>query len=151
MQFLRTAALHYPSATVSTFKNVLSTITSPVFAKVTIIYQEPDFPIEFHPRSLKQPTFSSGKCWAKCHLSVLAMLYKVRKVREFRLELCADVWANVREGAIQQLELEAKGAEGWSESISSQPLVTYCSRGFLPAPGEQQRWAPGWLLPWAPR
>ena len=114
-----------PLAIASIFRRVLSTITSPAFSQVTVIYRDYDFPqISYNP---PDPPI------------------------DFKLVLCAEVLGPLAGCAMRELEWTVKN--GWAEvdGISSRPSVTCSPRISLPAPGELpvDEGFSKWHLPWA--
>ena len=143
------AIQYFPLALASTLKHVLSTITSPKFSEITLFYQQNDFPFLFyHPPGPHSLFPSFRRSHFSQHPTIFAALYKMQEVRNFKLLLCADVWVNAMECAVQELEREVGLAEGRSDSFSSWLSVTCSPRGFFPAFGEDVTEVPLWLDPW---
>jgi len=74
----------------------LSTITSPVFSEVTVFYRDYDFrgtPSRIRPFCMMLPDErAEDDLW---HYRRFEVFRKMRKVRDFRLVLCADVWDRI--------------------------------------------------------
>jgi len=112
-------------------KHVLSTITSSVFFKITVEYDEGDFRgIEYYDpdrppfRELSQAERAEEASW---HHRLFELLREVHKVRSFQLVLCVSVCGCVGEYPVQMLEVavaEEKAKNGF-DSFSSDPLVRY--------------------------
>jgi hypothetical protein len=154
-------AVHLPQEDPTpNLKHVLSTVTSPVFCEFTICYSTSDFPGNFRYNPSAPPTFLSYRPYdhrreeyASNH-KVFDTMRELRRVRDFRLVLCADVWGALTERATRELEWIIQ--VGWvgegSDATSSWPLVTYSPREFFPAPGETSYGVTHfpWAHPWAP-
>ena len=129
---------------VAALGRVLSTIKSPTFSEVVLIYGEFDLPLvwDFPPR---RPSFTSLHRGVMCsrHCVVFKMLHELRGIRDIQLVLCADIWGLLADYAVWELEfaLEATWVKGGSAGGSSRPLVTSIPRQFLPATCE--RYFPG--------
>jgi len=95
------------------FKHVLPTITSCAPLKVIIIYRDCDF-CSSNPE---------GRFWSW-------RFREVYKIRNFQLELCADVQGGAGESAVQTLRLLCIAAEkkGGFRDTFPKPLVFYSSR-----------------------
>lgn len=115
----------------------LSSITSPVPPKVVIIYREYDF------AGLKPGWYEQN--WDLCpgrlppwlwhdiikeetswQWPQFRILHEVHEVRNFRLELCADVWGDVAEYAVEVLRqiVEVGKARRVFNKKSPEPLVS---------------------------
>ena len=89
-----------PDFVPSFFKHTLSTITSPEFSAVIILYQDYDFRgirsarcsywLPFH--EMTQAERAEETSW---HRRLFGRYREVHKVRGFSLVLCADVWSPV--------------------------------------------------------
>ena len=89
-------------------KHALSTITSPAFSEVTVVYRDYDF---CGVESEQYPNWPAGREEeALQHSSQFEVFREMRKMRDFRLVLCADVWHRVGEHPVQVLK-EAVVAE----------------------------------------
>jgi len=122
---------------------VLPTITSPVFSKVIVIYQDYDFGVlSAYPRR------DEVEIEASCHCRQFEALHEIRKVRDFQVVLCADVRDHVREYVEGELkdavavEKAKKGADDFSSELSvisstweSHPLLYFeALRAGSPSP-----------------
>jgi len=141
LQTLKITASHTckPLADVSrtsTFlRHLVSTITSPLFSEVVILYRDRDFP-GAESWSPGQPPFgqelskaerggeASGHCWR------FEVLREVHKVRPFQLVLCANVWGCVGEHPVRVLEeaVAEERAKGSFGDGFSEPRVVYNPR-----------------------
>ena len=151
-------------ASATTFKHLLSTITSPVFSEITIFFQNLNFPGPLIDRALGRPHEATsyflnpsereGRALQLGRIS--EMVREMREVRDFKLVLCAHVWGAIVGHIMGELELAVRA--GWveqeSDKISSRPSLTCSPRALLPAPGEVMHpsAAGTWKLvyPWAP-
>jgi len=144
----------------SSVMRAFSTIASPVFSRVTAFYLDDDFRGAFYgfQGSLAFYRLSATNAKqrvASQHRKVFEVLRRMRKVRDFRLELCADVWGCLVEQTVQELEwaIATEQKEGGLDDFSPRPLVTSNPREFLPALGEPtnsfQPFAL-WVHAWAP-
>ena len=112
------------------FGHVLPTISSHVSLKVVIVYRDYDFPglqPGSHPRA-------GG---ASCHRMQFCMFRKMHRIRNFRLELRADVWGGVEENAVQVLR-RAVAAQNARRGFSDTGIQSPVRAGneiccFLPA------------------
>lgn len=144
--------LKLPSVRASNLRHALSTITSPVFAEVIVLFRDNDFcTMGYHCGPPDHCLSLAPSC-----REVFEVLRRMRGIRDLELVLCADVWGYLVEPAVWQLKRAV--ANHWvkrgPDRLSRRPLVTSCPRGFLPAPGE-----PGnknveiasWIHAWAPQ
>ena len=86
---------------------------------------------------------------------MFALLLTLRRTRDFKLVVCADVWGCARILAMRELKqaVLAKCTEGGVENMSSQLTVTSRLQEFLPPPGEPMPLfvtTSKWVHPWAP-
>ena len=152
-------AMGYPSTIVSNLKNPLSTITSPVFSDVIVIFKDKDVPLmnyrqcgPFTP--VRFPPYIEAAEASKRHRT-FRMLHDLHKVRDFKLVLCANVWGYFEDCAVRELG-RIVATEWWKAgggNPSPEPLVTSRPRGFFPSPGEPRDNAiehVTWAHPWAP-
>ena len=120
------------STTATFLKQIFSTITSPSFSKVVVLYKDCDFR-GVESWSSGQPPFrhellqagSTGE--AAGHRLRFEVLREVHNVRAFQLVLCVSVWGCVGEYPVRRLEeavAEAK-AEGAFGNDFSDPVVVY--------------------------
>jgi len=106
--------------------SVLSTITSPVFSKVVVVYR--DYDIYGLPSAVNKATALTP------YYRHFAALREMNKVRTFQVVLCADVWDRVVVDAVRALEqavAEERTKAGFGD-FSSEPLVIYRLRGSSP-------------------
>jgi len=125
-----------PHPTSSFLSHTLSTITSPEFSNVVVVYRSFDFlgvESSEHPhrpplrREISRTEEAQEVLW---HRRLFEVLRGVHKVRDFKLELCADVWEPVGEysvGILKQAVAEEKASGGF-DGFSSEPFVTYYPR-----------------------
>ena len=120
-----------PPTTLSFLKYVLSTITSPAFSQIIVIYQNQDF-YGIKPRGSDWPPFRElskaerGKETSR-HRRQFKMLRKLHKIRDFQLVLSARVSGCVAEYATKVLEeavAEEKAKGGFSNHFP-EPVVLY--------------------------
>ena len=107
----------------SFFKHVLSTIRCSAPFEVIVFHRKYDF-LRLQHRLKITPSLA----WiAGCHRQ-FEMFREVRKVQDFRLVLCADVYDLY---LVRQLEnaVAAERASGGFNSIFTEPLVTCSPRG----------------------
>jgi hypothetical protein len=140
------------SASASHLNRAISTITSPSFSRVTILYQPRDLPHMTYTQ-LGPPEVSHFQRWILAcdnHL-VFEKLRSIQEIRGFKVVLCAVIWGPLADCAMRELErvVETEWVEGRKENMCSRPLVTCRPREFLPAlyPGPvdgkfQRPWAP---------
>jgi len=123
------------SRTISFLKYVLSTITSPSFSRVVVLYEDHDFP-DTESWSLGRPPFhhelsQAGRAGqAAGHSWQFEVLREVQKVRPFQLVLCVNVWGCVGEYPVQMLEeaVAKEKAKGTFSNGSADPFVVYNPR-----------------------
>ena len=112
-------------------KHVLSTITSPAFSQITVLYGDRDFR-GAQSRWSDQPLFrelsqTEREAEASLHHERFEVLCKAREVRDFQLVLHARVWGYMGERLVRTLEeavAEEEAKQGFG-GFSSEPLVTY--------------------------
>ena len=120
------------NTTSSLLKQVLSTITSPSFFEVMIIFRWYNFSgVESwqHPDKppLHEVSRAESAAEAQRHRRRFEVLREVHKVRDFRLVLDASVWGPASEYSMRMLK-EAVAKEGAKKAFCgflSEPLVTY--------------------------
>jgi hypothetical protein len=95
--------------------HALSTITSPAFSEVTIIYRDSDLP--------RSPSPAEARDEAHAHHWQFELFRAMRRVRNFQLVLCARVRDDEREYSVQKLKQII--GEG---NISPEPLVIHGPR-----------------------
>ena len=123
----------------SFLRAVLSTITSPTFSKIVIIYREHDFgSVTLRPRVApkvyKTITPAEKAEEASRHrrlFEAFQEMYKVR--RDFQLVLCAEVWDYVGKYAVRVLE-QAVATENAEARLDYEPLVVRSPQGFPDGP-----------------
>ena len=139
--------------------HALSTIRSPTFSEVVVIYQDRDIPAVHYqqegPPALWWLSPTQKARFASERRIVFEVLRELRRAHDFNLVLCADVWGCARIHAMRELKqavLEER-RQGGLDNMSSRLMVTYRLREFLPSPGEPvSRTVPfsKWVHPWAP-
>jgi hypothetical protein len=130
-----------------------------MFSEVAIFCQDIDiFGLEYHWHA--PPAFCQllriRQLWKRPqHNAVFEMLCEIRKIRDFKLVLYADVWGFLTECAVRELEWGvAEQVKGGLGDLSSRLLVTSSPREFLPAPDEpvgSNVLFSKWVHSWAPR
>jgi len=121
-----------PDTASNLLKYVLSTIQSPAFSRVVVLYRDCDFhgvrskgDSSWPPlRELSQAEATEE---ASRHRRRFEVLRQVHEARDFRLVLCADVWDPIGEYAVQMLRqavAEEKANEGF-DTFFLEPLVIY--------------------------
>lgn len=123
-----------PDWALSLLKHVLSTTTSPAL-EVVVVYREYDFCGVRHP---EYPTFppvcrvspDERAREASQHRRQLGVFRELRKLRGFRLVLCADVWHCIVEHSVRVLEeaVAMERAKGGFDIDFPEPLVIYRPR-----------------------
>jgi len=114
-------------------KHALSTIASPAFSEVIVLYQDFDFcyywgtPPAFFPIS---QTARAGV--ASRHHKRFNLFREMYKVRDFRLVLCADVWDRMGKYSVGVLKqaIAVEKAERGLGGLPSELSVTYSPRGY---------------------
>ena len=98
------------------FKQALSTIRSPVFVDVVVVYEDCDIS---PPVGKDYSVVRNGQ--------MFEMLYEMRRVRDFELVLRADVRGCMRERAVQELEwvVSTERERGGLGDFSSRLTVTF--------------------------
>lgn len=119
-------------ATSGFLRTALSTITSPVFSEVVILYQDVDFCYkEFYPISTgslyRGVTPSRRALEASWHRRLFEVFREMYTVREFRLVLCAEVWDRAVDYAVDVLKrtVAAEKAAKRLDYLPSEPVVVY--------------------------
>lgn len=116
------------------FIHVLSTITSPVFPEVIVIYQDCDF------RGVQSTWFPSDNPFrlmleakraeeASWHHSLFEVFREMRKVRDFRLILCAHVEGRLAEyivWVLKQIVATEKARRGFDTHFTEPSVI--CTR-----------------------
>ena len=139
--------------------HALSTIRSPTFSEVVVIYQDRDIPTPYYQLDglpalwLLSPTQQAR--FASERRTVFGLLRELLRAHDFKLVLCADVWGCIRIHAMQELKrtISEEGTQGGLDNMSSRLMVTSRLREFLPSPGERVSYAvldSKWVHPWAP-
>ena len=150
-------AMDYPWTIVSSLKNPLLTITSPVFSDVIVIFTDKDVPLMGYRQCglLTSMRFSPyiEAAEARTRSRTFRMLHDLHKVRDFKLVLCAKVWGYFEDCAVRELEriVATEWRKAGGGNPSPEPLVTSRPQGFFPSPGEPRdkgiehvRWARSW-------
>jgi len=152
--------LEDPFACASILRHAFSTITSPLFAEVIVLFENNDFASMGYrlcgppaPCPLLEPYFAEVEANRR---KVFEVLHEMHGIRNFKLVLCADVWGYLVERAVRQLNwaVAKQWVERESDSLSPRPLVTSSPRGILPAPGEEWDYkveVARWVHAWAPQ
>ena len=130
----------------------LSTITSPLFSKVTVFYRDFDFrgvglPWAERPIRWISPTEAAQE--ASYHDSRFRAFRTMHEVRDFQLVLCLDVWDSVGEYTMRMLKMAVaaeKAKRGFDDAFP-EPLVTISPRG---SPRQLMESAGGPSYPWIP-
>ena len=140
--------------------NALSTITSPVFSELVVVYEDHNFPAQvfLHPfsRTLSSLSLSDTETVVPgFHEMVLGVLREICKIRDFKLVLRADVWGYMEGYVVWRLEqmVAREREKSGPDDLSFLPLVTCRPQGILPAPGEPMDHTVRnyrWIRPWAP-
>lgn len=138
-----------PNAAPSLLTYALSTITSPVFTKITAIYRDYDFrgvePPEPGEPCLRQRLPSEKVEEALWHRQRFKAYRKIQKVRDFRLVLCVDVWDRVGRYSVRVLKgaVAAEKARNGFDDVFPEPAVIYSPRAFRPkGPRRMLGWRP---------
>jgi len=122
---------------------VLSTITSPVFSKVVVIYRDYDLHgIRSNRAGVTYPPSN--------HQREFRVFREMHKVRGFQLVLCADVWDRVVVEAVRELKqvvAAERAGRGFSDRFP-EPLVIPHSRGSGPTYAEEM--CSSGKIPWTP-
>jgi len=103
-----------------------STIKSPVFTEVVVVYRDYDF--------YGLPSAVNKAVRPRPHHKHFSALHRMNRVRPFQVVLCADVWDRVVADAVQALEqaiFEEQAKVGFG-AFSSEPLVISRLRGSSP-------------------
>jgi len=117
----------------SNFLNhTLSTITSPEFSQIVVMYFWYDF---IGAESWKHPDRPPVRKTSQAkrseevlrHRGLFEAFRRVHKVRDFRLQLCANVWAPAGEYSVGILKevLAEETANGGFNCFPSKPFVSY--------------------------
>jgi hypothetical protein len=113
-------------------RTVLSTVTSPVFLNVVIVYQDTDIDIwapRFiaiscrweHVRFYARPPEEKAECILH-HQQAFKVFHEMHKVREFQLVLCVDVLDSVVKYAVRMLRRLVK-TEQMEGRLLYEPLI----------------------------
>ena len=125
-------------------KFALSTIRSPVFSEVTIFYRDYDFRgVQPNHNVLDGPPICrmspdemvEDALWHRRRFEVFR---EMRKVRDFQLVLCADVWDRIGWFSVRVLEdaVAAEKARGGFDRFFSEPMVVFSPRASSPEMAE---------------
>jgi len=118
--------------------HVISTITSPAFSEVVIIYRDYDFGFircVSPPMNIFRITSPEGQEHeALCRRMEFEALREMHKVRDFRPVLCVDVWDYVMKDAVWDLKwaVVKEKAKGGFNDVFPEPLVISRPRGSPP-------------------
>jgi hypothetical protein len=119
---------------------LLSTIQSPAFSKVEVVYLGSDFRAIGAGRQplmarLRQPSQDEEVEEASQHRKRFELLREMHKVRGFRLVLYAYVWESDAEYVVQLLReaVAAEKARGGFNDLFPEPSVTFFPCRFLSA------------------
>ena len=123
--------------------HALSTITSPSFSEVIVVYQD----LNFHPFGAVPAKEAERASW---HHHLFGAFCEMRKVRDFQLVLRADVLDHAEVYVVQTLEraVESERAEGGYCDFFPKPSVIYSPRGSRPKVLGRRDFDPP--DPWAP-
>ena len=111
----------------SGFKQALSTIRSPVFADIIIIYEDDDISGAHISSTIAFIHAPIGRDYSmERNGQMFEMLREMRRIRDFGLVLCADVWGYIRERAMRELEwvVSTERERGGLGDLSSRLTVT---------------------------
>jgi len=113
------------------YVRALSTVVSPVFSQVTIVYWDRDFCGVHSGWTDGQADMAEEASWYHRQFEAFHVIHKVR---DFRLVLCADVWDYKREYAVWLLKqaVAAERTKGGFDEHFSEPLVVPSLRGSRP-------------------
>ena len=117
--------------TASSLKYALSTITSPVFSEVVILYRHYDFcGIGLYPPHFRELSQTERAREAARNRRLFGVLHEMYKVRDYKLVLCADVWDYLRDYAVRELKcvVATEKAEGRLDNLPFEPSVTHSPR-----------------------
>ena len=126
----------FPDATSDLLKQVLSTVTSPSFFEVVVLYRWPDFGgvgyswLYSNLPPLHKVLRADGAAEVLRHHSRFKVFSEAHDVRNFRLVLDANVWDPAGEHSLQMLKeaiAKEKAKNGFDEDFP-EPLVTYHPR-----------------------
>jgi hypothetical protein len=120
------------------YKYVLSTIRSPGFSQVHVLYEVCDFQAVDSGRlypvpPLRRLSRDKEAEEASQHLNRFELLRRMHKVRDFQLELFAFVWESRRDYVMRLMKeaVAAEKARGGFDVFFPEPLVTFYPRSFL--------------------
>ena len=147
-------SMRHPLTTASNFEGPFSTITSPVFSDVVIVFQDKDIPPTAYRRCGIFPRYVEA-IEARIRREAFRVLHDLHKVRDFKSVLCANVWGYLEDYAVRELErfVATEWRKAGGDNPSPEPLVTSRPRGFFLSPDEPRdevRERARWTLPWAP-
>lgn len=142
LRTVEVTARYTPWEPTSNLSHALSTITSPVFSELVVVYRDYDFYV-YVPNTGAPPTYGWSSEVEKAEdvarqRILFQAIHELHKAREFKLVLCADVWHYLGEHTVEELRqvLAAEKADGGLGYLSSEPLVTYSPRVSRRASGE---------------
>ena len=137
------------------FTHVLSTITSPTFLEVIVLYRDYDFHAVIPPRRGDCHTYyrtsESDVREPLWHYRLFEVFREMHEIRKFRLVLCADVWDRVGKYTMQALKqaVAAEKARRGLDDIFPEPLVV-CSPRRSRQYGANECAMAGSFCPWFP-
>ena len=122
----------------SSTRSQRSTITSPAFFRIIVVFWDYDFCGVESPRESRITTGgpfraapqTQGAEEASRHNKRFEMFREVHKTRGFQLVLCADVWDRIGRYSMRMLReaVAAEMAKGGFDDVFSEPLVVYSPR-----------------------
>ena len=125
----------------SLLNHILSTITSPTFLEVMVLYRDYcDFPgiqivcaCETARPLLRRTSQAERAEEALRYHRQFEVFREAQKVRDFQLVLCADAWDNVGEYPVRVLKraVAAEKAKGMFDNFSSEPMVIHSPRAAI--------------------
>ena len=129
-----------PESASKFFKYALSTIQSPTFSQVQVIYNEIDFAAaqmtcdHANPYKIVQVTQDEKVSEYSFHQERFRIFREMREVRQFQLVLCLDLWEKSAEPLRRRLEEIAtaeKERGGLFDNFFPEPVVTLSPRTYL--------------------
>lgn len=117
---------------------IISTIASPAFSEVAIIYREYDFCGvsilgDYRHSGFNFATAAEAAEEISARRRQFQVFREMREVRGFQLVLCVDVWDRVGEYAVQILkqDVAAEESEVGFDSHFPEPLLVYSPRRYV--------------------
>jgi hypothetical protein len=109
-------------------KYALSTIQSPNFALVVLLYQEHNFRgvqtgwdsewPHLHEMSQIEKAEEASR-----HRARFKLMREMHKIRSFRLELCPNAWDPVGEYVVRELKEAVAAEKGYDDSFTEPPVI----------------------------